>query len=139
MLIGEYGVRVGAKNRLSLPKKLREDLGEEAVAMRGYEGALLVVSRRNWSSLVEEVLSGPLTDSGVRDTARFLMGGAHEVEFDSQGRFVLPQPLVDHCGIAAGGEVVFVGLGRWVEIWSKERWMKRLTTLGKRAVGNLKL
>ncbi|NIT04321.1 division/cell wall cluster transcriptional repressor MraZ [Candidatus Saccharibacteria bacterium] len=139
MLIGEYRIRVGAKNRLSLPKKLREDLGEEAVVMRGYEGAVLVVSKKNWSSLVEEVLSGPLTDSQVRDTARFLMGGAHEVELDSQGRFVLPQPLVSFSGIAPKDVVVFVGLGRWVEIWSSERWSERLANLGERAAGNLKL
>jgi MraZ protein len=139
MLIGEYVSKVGAKNRVALPKKLRRDLGEDAVVMRGYEGALLVVSRGNWSTLIEEVLSGPLTSPEVRDTARFLMGGAHEVEFDSQGRFVLPQPLVDHTGVSPGAEVVFVGLGKWVEIWSKERWGERLKFLGKKAAGSLKL
>ena len=139
MLIGEYRSKVGAKNRIALPKKLREYLGESVVVMRGYEGALLVVSQNDWSRLIEEVLSGPLTDPEVRDTARFLMGGAHEIEFDYQGRFVLPQPLVEHSGATVGDEVVFVGLGKWVEIWSQDRWIKRLKLLGEKTSGSLKL
>ncbi len=129
MLIGEYRYRVGLKNRIALPKKLREDLGSRVVAMRGYEGSILVVSQRGWSKLVEEVLNGPLTNSQIRDTARFLMGGAHEIELDAQGRFVLPPSLIEHAGITVGGEVVFVGLGRWVEIWSAPRWIERLRDL----------
>lgn len=126
MLIGEYRYRVGLKNRVALPKKFRGDLGEQVVAMRGYEGSIMVVSRKNWSKLVEEAIGGPLTDPKVRDTARFLMGSAHEIEFDAQGRFVLPPSLVEHAGTAAGEEVVFVGLGRWVELWSSDRWDSRL-------------
>lgn len=139
MLIGEYRYQVGLKNRVALPKKLREDLGKDAVVMRGYEGSLLVVSRRDWSRLIEEVLSGPLTSPEVRDTARFLMGGAHEVEFDPQGRFVLPPVLVEYAGISRGDEVVFVGLGKWVEIWSDKRWSERRNLLDKKAAGSLKL
>ncbi len=139
MLIGEYRYRVGLKNRVALPKKLREDLGENAVAMRGYEGAILVVSRRDWSNLIEEVLGGPLTNPEVRDTARFLMGSAHEIEFDAQGRFVLPPSLVQHAEIAPGDEVVFVGLGRWVEIWSDERWNARLKLLGENSAKRIKI
>uniref|UniRef100_A0A831Z190 Transcriptional regulator MraZ n=1 Tax=candidate division WWE3 bacterium TaxID=2053526 RepID=A0A831Z190_UNCKA len=131
MLIGEYRYRVGLKNRVAIPKKFRDDLGKQVVAMRGYEGSIMVVSRKNWSKLVEEAIGGPLTDPKVRDTARFLMGGAHEIEFDAQGRFVLPPSLVEHAGAAAGKEVVFVGLGRWVELWSSDRWDRRL----KRVIG----
>jgi MraZ protein len=138
MLIGEYRYRVGLKNRVALPKKFRDDLGEQVVAMRGYEGSIMVVSRKNWSKLVEEAIGGPLTDPQVRDTARFLMGSAHEIEFDAQGRFVLPQSLVEHAGIAVGKEVVFVGLGRWVELWSSDRWENRLK-LSASAAGGIKL
>lgn len=138
MLIGEYRYQAGLKNRVALPKKLREDLGNDAVIMRGYEGSLLIVSKKDWSHLIEEVLSGPLTSPEVRDTARFLMGGAHEVEFDPQGRFVLPPVLVDYAGISPGSEVVFVGLGKWVEIWSEKRWNARRTKLDREAAGNLK-
>lgn len=139
MLIGEYRYSVGIKNRVALPKKLREDLGGQVVAMRGYEGAIMIVSKDSWSKLVDEAIGGPLTDATVRDTARFLMGSAHEIEFDAQGRFVLPQPLVEHSGVKPGDEVVFVGLGRWVELWAKERWEQRIQQLRDKTSDNLKL
>jgi len=139
MLIGEYRYRIGLKNRVALPKKFRDDFGAQVVAMRGYEGSIMIVSRKNWSKLVEEAIGGPLTDPKVRDTARFLMGSAHEIEFDSQGRFVLPASLVSHAGINAGKEAVFVGLGRWVELWSKDRWEQHLVGLAKETSTNLKL
>lgn len=138
MLIGEYRYQVGLKNRVALPKKLRGELGGQVVIMRGYEGSLLLVAKKNWSKLVEEVLAGPLTNPEVRDTARFLMGGAHEIEFDPQGRFVLPPVLIEYAGISRGEEVVFVGLGKWVEIWSEIRWSERRNLLDKKAAGSLK-
>ena len=126
MLIGEFSYRVGLKNRVAIPKKLRADLGQKVMAMRGYEGSIMLVSQKNWEKMVDEAIGGPLTDAKVRDTARFLMGSAHEVELDAQGRFVLPPSLVEHGGTKVGEEVVFVGLGRWVEIWSIKRWEEQL-------------
>jgi len=138
MLIGEFRYRVGLKNRVALPKKLREDLGITVMAMRGYEGSIMLIPHKNWERVVEEAIGGPLTDSRVRDTARFLMGSAHEVEPDAQGRFVLPPSLVEHGGVEVGEEVVFVGLGRWVEIWSSKRWELRLKQLNSQTPDNLK-
>src|SRR3990172_1913517 len=103
MLIGEFRYRVGLKNRVALPKKLREDLGLTVMAMRGYEGSIMLIPHKNWERVVEEAIGGPLTDSRVRDTARF-----------------------------------FVGVGRWVEIWSAKRWEERLKKLNSKTPDNLK-
>jgi len=129
MLIGEYRYKVEAKNRISLPKKFREEIGNKIVVTRGYEGCLVVVSPRQWEVLIEDAARGPFVSEAVRDTSRFLLGGAVEVELDEQGRFVLPQPLKEYAGI--GKEVCFLGLGRWVEIWDAEKWAKRKAYLAK--------
>jgi len=52
-----------------------------------------------------------------------LLGGATEVELDKQGRFVMPQNLVTYASLKS--EVIFLGLGRWVEIWDSSKWQKR--------------
>ena len=49
-----------------------------------------------------------------------LYGSAYEAKLDRQGRFVLPQTLRDYAGIKA--EVVLVGAGSRIELWSPERW-----------------
>lgn len=124
MLIGEYLNKVGEKNRIALPKKFRQILGEKVIVTRGYEDCVIVVNEKQWSKLLTVFDDKPFTTSPVRDTRRFLIGGASEVTLDKQGRFVLPINLKEFASIDK--DVVFVGLVDWVEIWSKEAWEKRM-------------
>jgi MraZ protein len=123
MLVGEYKYKVEAKNRVSLPKKFREEIGNKIVVTRGYEGCLVVVSPKQWRTLIEDAAKGPFVAEEVRDTSRFLLGGAVEAELDDLGRFVVPSNLREYAQIEK--EVCFLGLGRWVEIWAAAEWEKR--------------
>lgn len=90
---------------------------------RGYEKCLLVIGDKNWQELLSSVAEGPFVSRAVRDTTRFLLGNAFEVELDGQGRFVLPEVLRLYAEVKE--EAVFLGLGRWVEVWSSAQWSKR--------------
>jgi MraZ protein len=127
MLIGEYTGKVGDKKRVSLPSKFREELGDEIILTRGYEDVLIIVNKKLWQTIASEVMNGSFIDKNIRDTSRFLVGGAKEIELDSQGRFVIPQPLFEHAQL--NDEVVFIGLANWIEIWDKEKWNQRLEYL----------
>ncbi len=131
MLIGEHIYKLGKKGRVALPKAFRKELGQEIIVTRGYEGCLIVVSPSQWEELLNEAATGPFVSESVRDTSRFLLGGAAEVELDNQGRFVVPPSLRSYAEL--GKEVCFLGLGRWVEIWDKERWQERRGYLAKEA------
>lgn len=93
---------------------------------------MIVVGKASWVALLtkltgkSEIITGP-----VRDTDRFILGSAFEYETDSQGRFVIPKVLRDYA--ALGEEIVFVGLGDRVEIWSKESWVEREAYIQKHA------
>jgi MraZ protein len=123
MLLGEYTYQLGPKNRVALPKKLRDQLGEEIILTRGYEGCVLVVKSDDWHHLLSDVFERPFFDQDARQAARFLIGGAHEVVPDNQGRFVVPESLVNHANLESS--VVFVGLGSWVELWSAPKWQEQ--------------
>jgi MraZ protein len=127
MLIGEYTAKVGAKKRVSLPTKFREELGDEIILTRGYEDALIVVNKKLWKKIGSEVINGSFINKNIRDTSRFLVGGARELQLDSQGRFVIPQTLFEHAQLS--DEVIFIGLANWVEIWDKQKWEERLKYL----------
>ena len=129
MLIGEYRSKIGDKKRVSLPKKFRKELGENLILTRGYEDALVLVNKSMWEKIAEDVIGGSFINKNIRDTSRFLVGGAKEVQTDSQGRFVIPEALYEHAELSE--EVVFIGLVNWVEIWSKDKWLKRLDYLKK--------
>ena len=127
MIIGEYRNRIGDKKRVSLPKKFREELGEELILTRGYEDSLILVNKSMWSSVAKEVMNGSFINKNIRDTSRFLVGGAVEISVDKQGRFLIPEALFEHASLKA--DVVFIGLVNWVEIWDKDKWEERLTYL----------
>lgn len=122
MLIGRYSVNVGAKGRVAVPVKFREALGKSAIISQGYEKSLLLVSRSKWEELTGFLGDKPLTIGPVRDTERFLYGSAFEVEFDAQGRIVVPQELREFADL--NNEAVFLGVGNRVEVWSRQNWAK---------------
>jgi MraZ protein len=132
MLIGQYLVKLTEKNRTALPKKFRDELGGKIIIARWYEGCLVIVSDKDWTGLLTKLTGiSQLITQPVRDTDRFILGSAFEIELDDQGRFVIPKILKDYA--ALGIEVVFVGLGNRVEIWNTENWRRRETYIQKNA------
>jgi len=120
MLIGQFRSKTNAKGRVAFPKKFREVLGDSLVVTVGYENSLMIVSAKDWQTLVASAADKPFIFGSARDTNRFLLGEATEVELDEQGRFVLPAYLREYAKI--GEEVVFLGLNKYVEVWDKSAW-----------------
>lgn len=129
MLLGQYDGKVGAKNRIAFPKRLRSVLGDKLIITLGYENSLIVVSQESWKALLEGTEGKPFIQSETRETQRFLLGGASFVELDDKGRFVLPAYLREFAKIK--DEVIFLGLSRYVEIWDKEKWEEYKKNLEK--------
>ena len=123
MIIGEFRSKLVSGNRLAFPKKFREEMGQKVIITQGYEGCLVIVDEEGWESLITDSAKGPFVSEPVRDTTRFLLGSAAEVELDDQGRFVLPANLKEYGAVSE--DVIFLGLGRWVEVWDKQRWLDR--------------
>ncbi|MBL8014965.1 MAG: division/cell wall cluster transcriptional repressor MraZ [Candidatus Doudnabacteria bacterium] len=129
MLIGEFITPVGDKNRVAIPKKLRGQLEDDIVITKGYEGCLILVDKSRWIQLISQINKYPLLGMNVRDTKRFLLGGAFDLDIDKQGRFVIPEALVLYGQLAE--EVVFVGVGEWIEVWSNLNWQAKSDYLAK--------
>jgi MraZ protein len=123
MLIGQYTSKLTDKERVSIPKKIREELGDDLILAKWYENCLVLVSREKWKELLRRVLGETkLVISPVRDIDRFLMSSAYELKLDNQGRFIIPEILKKHAEIET--EIIFVGLGDRVEVWSEVGWRK---------------
>ncbi|KKQ96167.1 MAG: division/cell wall cluster transcriptional repressor MraZ [Candidatus Levybacteria bacterium RIFCSPHIGHO2_02_FULL_39_36] len=120
MLVGQYEGKIDQKGRSAIPKKFREILGDKIIITMGYENSLIVVSQKAWRSLLEGTEGRPFIEYATRETQRFLLGGASLVELDGKGRFILPSYLREFGKIE--GEIIFLGLSRYVEVWDKKRW-----------------
>lgn len=121
MFMSEYNHTIDAKGRLIIPAKFREDLGEEFVVSRGMDGCLFVYANDDWVAFEQELRELPtITNKETRYFSRYFLAGAAQVELDKQGRILLPANLREFAGLDK--EVVLVGVGNRVEIWSKDKW-----------------
>lgn len=128
MLVGEYIQKVGDKNRLALPKKFRENLGEKLVITKGFEECLLVMSTAQWEEMVRNEITGSFVSSITRDISRFFLASSCEIELDDQGRFVMPEYLKKYAHIKSNAAVI--GLYNKVEIWDNKVWESKKTKIG---------
>lgn len=60
MLMGEFNHSIDDKNRLIIPSKLRNELGNEAVITRGLDKCLFIYSKKEWESIVSKLSNLPL-------------------------------------------------------------------------------
>lgn len=120
MLIGEFSHGMDKKNRIIIPSKLRDGLGETFIMTKGLDSCLYIYPKDEWQTFEQKLKSLPLTDKNVRSFVRFFFSGANEMEPDKMGRVLIPQSLLSYAGIE--GEVVSVGMMDRVEVWSKEKW-----------------
>ncbi|MCM1120448.1 MAG: division/cell wall cluster transcriptional repressor MraZ [bacterium] len=120
MFMSEYNHTVDAKGRLIVPSKFRDQLGDEFVVTKGMDGCLFVYANEDWKAFEQKLTSLPLINKEARKFARFFLAGAAQVEVDKQGRILLPSNLRDFAGLDK--DVVLVGVGSRIEIWSRENW-----------------
>lgn len=120
MFMGEFRHALDEKGRIVMPSRFRDGLGQQFVATRGLDRCLFAFAAAEWGNLEEKLKALPLTKSDARAFVRFLFSGATVLEFDKQGRVMLPPVLRDHAGLQK--EAVVIGVGTRVEIWAKELW-----------------
>ncbi len=122
MFTGEYRHTVDDKGRLAVPARFRAELAQGAQVSNWMDGCVALHPLAVWEALARQIDALPFTDPRGRTLRRMLFGSAQDISLDRQGRFVLPQWLREDAGIDK--EVVLVGAGNRIELWSPERWSK---------------
>ena len=96
MLMGEYEHTLDAKGRISMPAKLRKDMGDTFILTKGLDGCLFAFSQEEWAT---------------------------ECEIDKQGRFLIPSNLREAASLEK--EAAIIGVGTRLEIWNKSIWQSK--------------
>lgn len=118
MFLGEYEHALDSKNRIFIPAKYREELGETFVITKSVDKCLTVYTMAEWEKLKEKLDALPGTKS--RQIKRFIYANASDVQSDSQGRVLISSALREYAGIEKNA--VIIGVGSYLEIWSEEEW-----------------
>ena len=120
MFFGTYSHSLDTKNRLVIPRKMRDQFGEKLFIMKGFDGALSIYQEAAFDALVKEFNELPFNKKGSRDYLRIQLASVSELEFDRLGRVVIPASLLSQYGI--GKEVLIIGVGDHIELWDENKY-----------------
>lgn len=117
MLTGEFRHCIDSKNRIFIPAKLREELGDTMIIARDIRGERLkVYSLDGWDEYIKPIKE---QERRVAEKAlRYLHRNAAQVTPDSQGRVLLPASLIEYAKIVK--DAVIIGCSDYAEIWASE-------------------
>lgn len=129
---GEHSHSLDEKGRVIMPLRFRNALGPTFVVTRGVGPCLTVYREDDFNALEAKLNELPSLDPHVLRMKRLLCAPAVDSDTDSQGRFAIPANLRQWAGIDT--EVMIVGMGEKIEIWSRVGWVALNASLGEEEI-----
>ena len=117
MLLGEFRHSLDSKNRVFLPAKWREELGDRVFITRGLDKCLYLMAQPEFEEMRRKIDERALEDPGARAYSRVFFAKASEEQVDAQGRITIPANLKLAAGLDK--EVVLAGTSTRGEIWDR--------------------
>ncbi len=127
---GQHEHAVDAKGRTSLPARFREVLAQAGddrfVLTCGLDPCLVAYPLAEWRAFEEKLAALPRFEPSVVKLRRLYLSAAVEVQLDAQGRVAIPASQRAYAALEK--DVLWAGMGRHAELWSKARWEKAIET-----------
>ena len=127
MFRGVNNVKLDAKGRMAIPTRYRDRLQERCdgrlVVTVDRDHCLLLYPLQDWEEIERKLVKLPSFNAQARRLQRLLVGHATEVDMDSHGRVLLPQPLREFATLDKAA--VMIGQGNKFEIWDEQTWNAR--------------
>jgi MraZ protein len=127
MFFGKLTLPLSEKNQFTLPSNYREALSNTAYLTQGFDRNLFLLSQQAFNAIYSHITATSISDPLARLLSRLFLGGAAEIAIDNSGQILLPFNLCEYAGL--GREIVIVGQGEYLEIWSPALWQKQNDSL----------
>ena len=131
--------KVDAKGRVSIPADFRALLEQKETQLTAFRSFSQPCIECRTSEMMEKMAndienSFDAFSDEQDDLTDLIFADAKEFPFDSTGRIVLTDKLLQHAGIT--DSAVFVGKGRKFQIWNPENWAKEEARIRAEALKN---
>ncbi len=127
---GEYNVNLDEKGRIALPSKIRprdEDGSPLQLTLApGLDGCLTLYTPDEWERLTTKLNSLNYGGRDARLFHRLVFPKSAKVTPDKQGRFLIPDRLIEKAGL--NDQVMVIGVDTIIEIWDPERYEKLMSS-----------
>ena len=123
---GQFTFSIDSKNRINIPAPLRKQFSKKdkktLVVTRGIDHCTWIYPISEWNFIQNELTQLSSLSKTNRIFLRNHLRHANIVKFDSQGRFVFPQSLINYSSIDK--EVTIIGVLNKIEIWNPKLLQK---------------
>jgi MraZ protein len=127
MFFGKYNLQISETNHLLLPPGFREEMNTSAYITQGFDRNLLLLSHQAFTAFYSHLKETSISDPLARLMSRLFLGGAVEIVVDRSGKVELPAYLCEYAGLSR--EIILVGQGDYLELWSPALWQEQLNAL----------
>ncbi|MBT1446514.1 division/cell wall cluster transcriptional repressor MraZ [Shewanella sp. JM162201] len=129
MFRGASAINLDTKGRIAVPTRYRDALlsehaGRLVITVDIQSCCLLIYPAAEWSLIEAKLLKLSDTQPTERALKRMLLGYAHEVDMDANGRLLLPPPLRQYAHLDK--KAMLVGQLNKFELWDEERWQAQI-------------
>ncbi len=126
LLTGTHSRTLDDKKRLTLPRRVREQLGEPEMLFvsPAPDQCLWVFTRAALEGLAEKLDQAPAADAEARVFRRLYFAQTEGVDVDRSGRVLIPDRLLQFANLQHN--VVLLGVRDHLEIWDEQRWQTYL-------------
>lgn len=133
LLTGTHPRSLDDKKRFTLPKKVRDQLGEATAQLflaQGLDQCLWIYEQKGLEQMAAKLDQTPATDAEARVFRRLFFAQMEAVELDKAVWALVPERLVDFAGLKH--EVVLIGVRDHLELWDAQRRQEYLGQNGSR-------
>jgi MraZ protein len=132
-LTGTYDRNLDDKRRLAIPRRMREQFGDDVSRLYvapGTERSLALYSPHAFENLAQRLAGQSPNRTDVRNYLRLFYSRAEEVTFDRQGRIRIPERLIEFARLQH--DVMLLGVHDHAELWDRGLWDEFLGAQGSR-------
>jgi len=123
LLLGLYTSILEPDNRIALPDGIREEYEDGLYVTRGFDRNIMVLTVDAFESIYDRVTSLNIADPIARLLLRLILGAAQQAGVKADGKIPIPEPLKEFASLER--DVIIVGQGDYLELWSPSAWQKQ--------------
>jgi MraZ protein len=128
LFLGTYEYAMDARGRVPVPPGYREFFADGAVISQGAPSRCLrLFTLAGFEIEATHYMTRPSTKKAGRIARDGIFARSYPVNLDGQGRILIPATLREYAGLE--GNIVVVGAGEWLAIWSPELHQTHMATV----------
>jgi MraZ protein len=123
-LTGTHGCKLDAKCGLTLPKAVREQIGDQDTLFvtLGSDHCIWLTTAAGLEKLTDRMEKSPTGEDDAKAARRRYFAQTERVSVGKNGYVIVPTPLLGSAGLER--DAVLIGVGDHLELWDAQRWHK---------------